>query len=195
MTLDDIRKKIVGGLNDATGTYNKIARAVPLVPTTQTVAKIVSNVGKSINSEIKALPTYTSNLSKASNTAQKSVISQVENVRKRIVSEAEALPRYTSNVSKAISNPATARPNFDLIRSNAPKNVVGKFLANNVANAGESFFSGAHDIAEGSKIYAKNKYNPVAYVKGAMGIAKIVSPLLHFSKLHKPHNLRARLSK
>lgn len=180
MTLDDLRKKIVGGIHDATGVYNKVARAVPLIPTTNTVSKIVSNVGESINSEIKALPTYTKNLQKASNTAQKGVVSRVEDVRRRIVSETEALPRYVMNVAQAVDKPSTTRANFDLIRSNAPKNVVGKFLANNVANAGESFFSGAHDVVEGSKIYAKNRYNPVAYVKGAMGIAKIVSPTTPF---------------
>lgn len=180
MTLDDLRKKIVGGIHDATGVYNKVARAVPLIPTTNTVSNIVSNVGKSINSEIKALPTYTQNLQKASNTAQKGAISQVENVRQKIMSETKALPTYVMNVAKAVEKPSTTRANFDLIRTNAPKNVVGKFLANNVANAGESFFSGAHDIAEGSKMYAKNKFNPVAYVKGAMGIAKIVSPTTPF---------------
>lgn len=98
MTLDDIRKKIVGGIHDATGKYNKIAAAVPLMPTTQTVAKVVSSVGKSIDSEIKALPTYTKNLSEA----PKKSISKVASVRDNIISQSKkAMPAFEKGFNDA----------------------------------------------------------------------------------------------
>lgn len=98
MTLDDLRKKIVGGIHDATGAYNKIAAAVPLVPTTKTVAKVVSNVSKSIDSEIKALPTYTKNLSEA----PRKSISKVASVRDNIVAQSKkAMPAFERGFNDA----------------------------------------------------------------------------------------------
>lgn len=89
-------------------------------------------------------------------------------------------PKAIQNVGRAIANPQTAQPNFDLLRQNSSKNVLGKFATNTIANAGESFFSGANQMVDASNTYAKNKYNPVSYVKGAMGLAKMVAPTTPF---------------